>query len=141
MQREVYIYTFCVNKMIKGPSRSHLSVKQSKMLVEMKQVPTYRTGDEVILFLSGESRWGFSSPVGLGQGKFSVRYLKDGSRQVRNENNNSNLFKGMDRKTYFDLFAKTSYQSRIVDVLSQKSGPINYDLFIDVVEALLREGQ
>ncbi len=43
-------------------------------------VPTYKPGEEMVLFLSGESKAGFSSPIALGQGKF--RILHRGNRAV-----------------------------------------------------------
>ncbi len=137
LQRDAYFYTFQVNRMIKGPSRTHLSVKVSKLLVDMKQVPIYMAGDNLVLFLYGESKNGFSSPVGLGQGRFSVRYSDDGTRLVINENNNRNLFKGVSRKTFSDVFVKGNARSKIDDLWARKSGPINYDLFIRLVEAII----
>jgi hypothetical protein len=138
IQREVYVFTFRVNQMIKGAPRNQFTVKTSKTLVEMKQVPIYNIGDEVVLFLYGESRLGFTSPVGLGQGKFSVRYFPNGEKKVVNENNNLNLFKGMDRPEYMDMFMKSSYQNRITGILTQKSGPVNYDIFLAITEALIK---
>ena len=138
IQREVYVFTFRVNQMIKGAPRNQFAVKTSKTLVEMKQVPVYKIGDEVVLFLYGESRSGFTSPVGLGQGKFSVRYLPGGERKVVNENNNLNLFKGMDKQEYTDMFIKSSYRNRVTGILKQKSGPVNYDIFLAITEALIK---
>jgi hypothetical protein len=138
IEREVYVFTFRVNQMIKGAPRNQFTVRTSKTLVEMKQVPIYNIGDEVVLFLYGESRLGFTSPVGLGQGKFSVRYFPNGEKKVVNENNNLNLFKGMDKPEYMDMFMKSSYQNRITGILTQKSGPVNYDIFFAITEALIR---
>lgn len=42
-------------------------------------MPTIRAGEEVLLFLSGESASGVRMPVGLAQGKFTVERLLDGT--------------------------------------------------------------
>ena len=53
--------------------------------------PRYVEGEEVVLFLYGDSRAGFTSPVGLGQGKFSVVRDKHGQRLALNEHGNRGL--------------------------------------------------
>ncbi len=71
--------TFEVTEAIKGPVASTHVIKQiggilpggdSGMIVH--GVPKFAVGQEVVLFLAGVSAWGFSSPVGLGQGRFDV---------------------------------------------------------------------
>jgi hypothetical protein len=141
IQQKVCVFTFRVHKMIKGEPLNEFYVKSSEMLVEMKQVPLYAIGDELLLFLYEESELGFTSPVGLGQGKFLMKCLPDGSKQIANENNNLNLFKGMDNKTLKTMFIKGYNSKKINSMLSQKSGPVNYDVFVGLVEALLSAGQ
>ncbi len=48
----------------------------------------YQPDEEVILFLYPESRWGFTSPIGYGQGLFRVSLDADGWPTVRNAYNN-----------------------------------------------------
>lgn len=62
-------------------------------------LPTYRVGEEVVLFLTRESRLGLCSPVGLYQGKFSVR--RRGNRiSVRNALYNAGLFKRVEPQAF-----------------------------------------
>jgi len=136
IEREVWVFTFRVDRMIKGRPRPRFSVMLSKTLVDMKQVPTYAIGDEVVLFLHPESRLGFTSPVGLGQGKFSVLNWVEGAKTVVNGNNNRNLFKGLDTPQYRAVFMESSYPGRISGLVTQKSGPVDYDLFLALVKAL-----
>ncbi|OGP14024.1 MAG: hypothetical protein A3I75_00985 [Deltaproteobacteria bacterium RIFCSPLOWO2_02_FULL_50_16] len=44
--------------------------------------PSFQKGEKVILFLYGDSDWGFTSPVGLGQGKFIVSEGTEGQRTI-----------------------------------------------------------
>lgn len=62
-------------------------------------LPSYRKGDQMLLFLAGDSRLGLTSPIGLVQGAF--RLISDGGGEVRalNEVENRNLALGMEVKT------------------------------------------
>jgi hypothetical protein len=58
-------------------------------------MPRFREGEEVVLFLYGESKAGLTSPVGFGQGKFSLVRDKQGRRVALNESGNQTLFQGL----------------------------------------------
>ena len=141
LKRDICTFTFSVDKMIKGKPQKEISVNLSKMLVDLKHVPTYKIGQEVVLFLSGESRIGFSSPVGLGQGKFLVKHIQNARKSVVNENNNHNLFKGMNNPAYRSMLMKSCHHARIGSILNQRSGPVNYDMFLAVIETLLQQNE
>ena len=71
---------FPVREPILGRVGSSVTIKQvgvSEPLADgttfhLAGVPAYKTGEEVVLFLSGESQEEFSSPIALGQGKFRI---------------------------------------------------------------------
>lgn len=72
--------TFEVRDVLKGKATATHVIKQiggtlpdgrSGMLVQ--GVPTFAVGEEYVVFLAGVSSMGFSSPVGLSQGNFSVQ--------------------------------------------------------------------
>ncbi len=130
--REVYIFTFQVEKMIKGEPRDEFQLKTSKTLVDLRKVPVYETGEEVVLFLYGESEFGFSSPVGLAQGRFNVNTLSDGSKVVVNGRGNMGLFNGIEQDKANTMFRKYGAGK---DVTSQEC-PIEYGSFLDMVEEL-----
>ncbi len=138
IQRDVYVVTFKVNLMLKGEKQEVYTVTTSKTLVEMGQVPTYSVGDEVVLFLHTKSSLGFSSPVGLGQGKFSVIYDRQGTKKVVNANNNHNLFKGINTETIADKLSDNPRRESILKSLQQTSGAITYDRFITLVNVLMQ---
>ena len=55
-----------------------------------RDVPAYRPGEELLLFVHPESALGFSSPVGLGQGCFRI-HQHDGRPVAENDVGNRNL--------------------------------------------------
>ena len=136
--REAIFLDFKISQMIKGKSTDDFTFKMSKVAVDIGEIPLFKIGDEVVLFLYGRSSSGFTSPVGLGQGKFSVKYSTTGERVVVNEHNNLNIFKGLDRTKYLSRFAPSKYATDIERVMTQQSGPIDYQTFITLIENILQ---
>ncbi len=70
--------TLRVSQTLKGRASQQLAIKQfggtglGAAGARIPGMPRYREGEEVVLFLHGESRAGFTSPVGLYQGKYQV---------------------------------------------------------------------
>jgi len=86
--------TFAVDEALKGPVGARLMLKQLGAALGAGHVlaglPVYVPGERVVLFLHPDSRLGFSSPVGLGQGCFRIRN-QDGRAVVENAVANRNL--------------------------------------------------
>ena len=113
-------YTFEVLEAVKGcrdaqekPLKSvtfrHAGTRRGRALPDGTEaaplrlgVSTYEVGDEVVLFLTRESRLGLCAPVGLYQGKFHVAE-KDGKKRLRNCLGNHKLFDGVDPSSFPDL--------------------------------------
>lgn len=92
--------TFQVHRTLKGRPGATLTIRQpggqsvaGERSVGIVGLPRFRPGEEVILFLYGESASGLTSPVGLGQGKFTVYTDKEGLRWAVNEYGNRALFR------------------------------------------------
>jgi len=72
--------TLDVARTLKGAVPRHLTIKQfgtaaplsDGTLTRIPGLPRYAVGDELVLFLRGDSARGFTSPVGLGQGVYRV---------------------------------------------------------------------
>jgi hypothetical protein len=72
--------TLNVARTLKGPQADQLTIKQYGVakplpdgtITRVAGLPRYNVGDEVVLFLYPESRRGFTSPVGFGQGLYRV---------------------------------------------------------------------
>jgi hypothetical protein len=93
--------TLEVEQALKGPAASRL---EFHMLGDGRRPATFGVvggsrfapGDDVVVFLYGESAVGLSSPVGLGQGKFTKsRLRKDGRPLMRNGFGNRTLFEDL----------------------------------------------
>jgi len=72
--------TLAVGRALKGAAAKTITIKQygtseplpDGTLTRVAGLPRYAVGDEVVLFLHAESRRGFTSPVGFGQGAWRV---------------------------------------------------------------------
>lgn len=74
----VTLTTFQVDEVLKGDVASVHTIKQigGRIGYEVHRVdgmPAFTPGDEYVVFLYGVSSAGFSSPVGLAQGRFPVK--------------------------------------------------------------------
>ncbi len=98
---EVTLATFEVDRAIKGEVGDTVTVTlfggkaTGGNATTVIGRPSFAVGEELVLFLYGESSVGLSSPVGLGQGKFNVFTDKQGNKIAVNEFGNKNLFQGM----------------------------------------------
>ena len=74
----VTMTTFELIDNIKGNAKSLHTIKQiggklpGNLVYKVQGVPTFKVGEEYIIFLLKKSKLGFSSPVALSQGKFSI---------------------------------------------------------------------
>ena len=94
---EVTLVTFEVDRAVKGElgPTHRIRVLGSGERSGIAGMPRFEPGEEVVLFLYGESRLGLSSPVGLGQGKFVVGADKQGRRLALRELGGEMLFDGV----------------------------------------------
>ena len=80
--------TFAVKAMLKGTVPASYTVKQvggapiSGGLL-LPSATAYEVGQSYVLFMTGASKAGFSSPVGVGQGKFDIQEF-DGTKRATN---------------------------------------------------------
>jgi hypothetical protein len=100
---EVTVATFRVDRAVKGVSGRTVTVRMSGASSDPgsadahSPVPIFSRGEEVVLFLYGESSLGLSAPVGLGQGRFEVITDKQGVKRAINAAGNENLTRGQGR--------------------------------------------
>ncbi len=97
---------------------------------EFPDLPGYHAGEELLLFLYPESRYGLTSPVGGAQGKFSVGSDPEtGKRTLTNRLNNANLFRGVSA-------ADLGISETEANLLARRPGEIDYDTFSSLVKRL-----
>ena len=82
--------TFEVTELIKGDAADRHTIKQiggrlaeTGTTLRIQGVPRYVVGDSYVVFLPAKSSLGFSSPLGLHQGSFTVSTI-DGEQLVSN---------------------------------------------------------
>lgn len=88
--RVVTYTTFRVEDSLKGAADGLYTIKQvggalagEPLRYRVEGVPSFDVGEKYVVFLAGKSNAGFSSPIGLGQGKFDV-VADDAGPQVTN---------------------------------------------------------
>lgn len=93
-------------------------------------LPKYRVGEEVMLFLHPESKVGFTSPVGAGQGKFTIEADENGQHIARNEQGNRSLFQ--------HLAPHKGMQRQSLQVLASPQAPLKLESLTSLVKDLLK---
>jgi len=94
--------------------------------------PRFEPGEEVVLFLYGESSLGLTAPVGLGQGKFTIFVDKQGRRLALNEFGNKTLFRKLSEDARQRLM-QTGVESNVED-----SKAVSPEELLRFVESLSR---
>jgi len=95
----VTVATFRVDRGVKGTPERTVTVRMLGDVTgdrpegDTAGVPAFRVGEEVVLFLYGESALGLTAPVGLGQGRFEIVEDKQGRKIALNDLGNKNLFR------------------------------------------------
>jgi hypothetical protein len=120
---DVTVATFRVDRAIKGATGHTITVRMpwAGDRAIPAGVPSYTRGDEVVLFLDGESASGMRAPVGLGQGRFRVLTDKQGRKLAINDFGNRNLVRGVSASTRERL-----------------AGSLDPEALLDTVDGLLR---
>ncbi len=113
--RVVTYTTFQVLETYKGNIGSSYTIKQiggnlpgANLNVRMPGVPQFEVGKRYVVFLPPVSRLGFSSPVGLSQGMFTVKTDAAGAQVVSNGRDVGDLMENM---------AQSKIPSRVADKL------------------------
>lgn len=94
--------TLAVTRAAKGDLRGRLTIRllgDQDLDGDWSQgtdgLPRFRRGEEVVLFLYGDSASGLTSPVGFGQGKFGVVEDDKGGKVAVNGFGNAGLMRGL----------------------------------------------
>jgi hypothetical protein len=90
--------TIDVKENFYGASQSPITIKMlggssKARTIKLAEMPKFSVGEEIVGMFYAPSRLGFSSPVGMGQGKFSVvTDAKTNTVVAKNSFNNKNIF-------------------------------------------------
>ncbi len=109
--------TFAVHDVIKGDVGATYTIKQvggelpnTEVAVRFHGVPKFTQGQDYIVFLPSVSSAGFSSPVGLSQGRFT---LKDGTAS-----------NGRDFRDMTDNIPETELSPGLAEKIKHAKGPV-----------------
>lgn len=95
----------------------------------VRGMPEFRPGERIVLFLYADSPLGLTSPVGFGQGKFSIVQDPKGGSLAINAFGNRSLLRGLSEAARRRLGGKTEgWKGR---------GPIPLENLLDLIEALV----
>jgi hypothetical protein len=91
--------TILVDRALKGAGDRRLTFRMLAGGDSLDGVPSFRVGEEVILFLYPSSAAGLTSPVGLGQGRFLIEHDKKGGSRAVNALANRGLLHNISTDT------------------------------------------
>ena len=93
----------------------------------------YQVGQRLLLFLTTPSKYGLSSPVGIEQGRFQVRYGAAGEELIANEFGNAGLFRDIARAALEGGVRLSATQLRMV---GNEHGPVSLREFVSLIRSL-----
>jgi len=93
----------------------------------------YAVGQELLLFLYPNSRYGLTSPIGAGQGRFRVMRDREGRRTVLNDFGNRGLFQDVAAGAQKAGLIVSPAESRL---LQQPAGAADMETFVSLVKRL-----
>jgi len=135
--------TFKIIENIKGITNATHTIKQvggqipgSKIVHRIHGVPRFTIDEEYIVFLPAKSTLGFTSPIGLGQGKFSV-YKQNGIKMVSNGRAVKSMI--ISGKTKADLSSVEIQALNALRPIEDQTNKTGLTEFIKIVSSLSRK--
>jgi len=105
-----------------------LGGKSAKKTVKLAEMPTFTVGEEIISLFFTPSKYGFTSPVGMAQGKFIIQTDPVSQKSfVRNGVNNTQLFSGI----------KNTKSTAKIAATNTSGGPIEAADFSQTIRSLV----
>jgi hypothetical protein len=138
----VTFVTLEVIEMLKGRASQRLTFMQfagaTQGHARNYHLPKYTAGEEVVLFLYPESRYGFTSPVGEGQGRFQVNHdPRTGKRALMNERGNRLLYQPLRNEKAVSRLKLNAAERALI---AQETGSADLDTFRSLVRKLAAGG-
>lgn len=131
------VVTLEVEKMLRGPASARFTFRQYLGGAGTRRVSAksgYATGQEVLLFLPGESAAGLRSPLALEQGHFTIRRGPAGEAYIANQLANAGIFKNVPEAAQRASLKLDSEQLRLA---ATPKGPVPLATFMSLVEDLM----
>ncbi len=126
--------TLEVENMLRGPSGRTYTFREALIGIKARNTKQgYKVGQRLMLFLPSPSRYGLSSPVGVGQGRFLITRLPTGQDTIANEIGNAGLFKDVENRAFM---AGINLSTKHMRLTATKQGPVPLAEFASLVKAL-----
>jgi len=129
--------TFAVSDVLKGSVPTTYTVKQiggavpgEKIAFRVPGVPKFNVGQDYVVFMAGVSSQGFSSPIGLAQGRFVVTQDAKGAKGAKRVGNGSDF-----RNTASRMGVHMTAQTKAV--MAAQAGPVR-DMDLDSFKQMVR---
>jgi hypothetical protein len=129
------VVTLEVERMLRGPAGARFTFRQylgGQPRRGGKGV--YAPGQQILLFLPGESSAGLRSPLALEQGYFTIRRGPAGDAYVANQLANAGIFKNVPEAAQRAGLKLDNEQLRLV---ATPKGPVPLAIFMSLVEDLM----
>jgi len=128
------LITLKVEEVLKGKAGQTFTFRQAILDIRDRYDHNgYKKGQHVLLLLARPSRYGFSSPMGLEQGRFRLVRSASGRLEAVNGFANRALFDEMPRQLRWQGIDLSGPSQRLVE--THRDGPIAYD----ALRTLIRE--
>jgi hypothetical protein len=126
--------TLEVENSLRGPRAKTYTFREAALgLRTMGSKQAYKVGQRVFLFLPNPSRYGLSSPIGIGQGRFQIAGDVKGGARLANGQGNAGLFRNVDIDANKAGKKLTADQKRLAAV---KQGSVPLEDFVSLVKDL-----
>lgn len=130
------VVTLEVERMLRGPGGARFTFRQYLGGASRRVgKAAYAYGEQVLLFLPGESSAGLRSPLALEQGQFSIRRGPAGEEYIANKMGNAGLFKRVPEDAQRAGLKLADDQLQLA---ATPKGPVPLPAFMSLLEDLMR---
>jgi hypothetical protein len=130
---DTVVVTLRVRETLKGRARGSYTFRQYIWDVRDRyDAAGYRKGQDLLLLMNAPTRYGFTSPVGIQQGRFSIQRDGSGRAIATNGMGNARLFERLDAASARSRAALSPQQASLV--AKHRAGP----LALEDLTALIR---
>lgn len=119
---------FDILDVLEGRVGDRLKFMQFGNGIEMPHAPKYRKGENVLLFLYPASQYGFTSPVGGHQGKFSIKTDAESGKPA--------VVEVLNKRKLFEIRESENRHDN-VKITENGSGSIDYGLFKEMISKII----